>query len=262
MLRLILAEHELLAAEVVLGGRARTLTEVRDGGPDSSESPGFADFDGRVMLLRQDTLDSIARGEISLAFRRWRRPTVRSGGTLLTGAGQLQIGLVTIVGIDAITAEEARRAGYSSREVLLADLGRCSDGDVYRIELGRLAADRDVDLMVEFAPGAKNFDRFIALADLREARLGRRVELFTTEALTPFIGPRILAEAKDVLRVAGLRGPDTRSGTPSARVLTERWTRRSASLAGQLLDVSPLDTATDGLSSRSAQSYCSYSFTE
>ncbi len=63
-------------------------------------------------------------------------------------------------------------------------------------------ADSDVDLLVEFVPGAKSFERFLALADLLEARLGHRVELVTTEALSPFIGPRILAEAQDVLRAA------------------------------------------------------------
>jgi predicted nucleotidyltransferase len=46
------------------------------------------------------------------------------------------------------------------------------------------------------------FDHFLALCDLLEERLGRRVELVTTEALSPFIGPRILAEAEDVLRAA------------------------------------------------------------
>ena len=63
-------------------------------------------------------------------------------------------------------------------------------------------ADSDVDLLVEFVPGGKSFKRFIALADLLEARLGRHVELVTTEALSPFIGPRILAEAQDVVRAA------------------------------------------------------------
>jgi predicted nucleotidyltransferase len=67
---------------------------------------------------------------------------------------------------------------------------------------GEASMDSDVDLLVEFAPGAKSFDRFMALADLLEARLGRRVELVTTAALSPFIGPRILAEATDVLRAA------------------------------------------------------------
>jgi hypothetical protein len=72
-------------------------------------------------------------------------------------------------------------------------------GSVLRGEAG---PNSDIDLLVEFAPGAKNFDSFMALADLLEARLGRRVELVTIEALSPHVGPRILAEAKDVLRAA------------------------------------------------------------
>ena len=67
---------------------------------------------------------------------------------------------------------------------------------------GQTHADSDVDVLVQFASGAKTYDRFFALSELLERCLGRRVELVTTEALSPFIGPRILAEAEDVLRVA------------------------------------------------------------
>jgi uncharacterized protein len=67
---------------------------------------------------------------------------------------------------------------------------------------GETTPESDVDLLVEFSPGAKTFDAFMALADLLEDRLGRTVELVTPEALSPHIGPRILAEAKDVLRAA------------------------------------------------------------
>ncbi|MEQ1729192.1 MAG: nucleotidyltransferase family protein [Vicinamibacterales bacterium] len=62
--------------------------------------------------------------------------------------------------------------------------------------------DSDVDLLVQFVAGAKTYDHFLALSELLELRLGRSVELVTTEALSPFIGPRILAEAQDVLRAA------------------------------------------------------------
>ncbi|MEX2284408.1 MAG: nucleotidyltransferase domain-containing protein [Gemmatimonadota bacterium] len=60
----------------------------------------------------------------------------------------------------------------------------------------------DVDLLVEFAPGAKSYEHFLLLCELLEQTLGHPVELVTTEALSPFIGPRILAEAMDVLRAA------------------------------------------------------------
>lgn len=62
--------------------------------------------------------------------------------------------------------------------------------------------DSDVDLLVEFAPGRKNFDAFMALCELLEQLLGRSVDLVTTEALSPYIGPYILAEAVDVIRAA------------------------------------------------------------
>jgi uncharacterized protein len=67
---------------------------------------------------------------------------------------------------------------------------------------GEARPDSDVDLLVQFARGSKTFDRFLVLCDLLEERLGRRVELVTSEALSPFLGPRILAEAEDVLRAA------------------------------------------------------------
>ncbi len=87
------------------------------------------------------------------------------------------------------------------------------EAEVYGLGVRRLALfgsvlrnearpDSDVDLLVEFAPGQKTFDRFLALSDLLETLLGHPVELVTTEALSPFLGPHILAEAVDVLRAA------------------------------------------------------------
>jgi uncharacterized protein len=67
---------------------------------------------------------------------------------------------------------------------------------------GEARSDSDVDLLVQFFPGAKTYERFLALWELVEARLGRTVELVTVEALSPFLGPHILAEAENVLRVA------------------------------------------------------------
>jgi len=43
------------------------------------------------MLFRQNTLQQIAAGRVTRAFRRWRRPSVKSGGTLKTRAGLLGI---------------------------------------------------------------------------------------------------------------------------------------------------------------------------
>lgn len=55
--------------------------------------------------------------------------------------------------------------------------------------------DSDVDLLVEFEARRKAFDAFMRLSFFLEELLDRRVELVTTEALSPYIGPRILSEA-------------------------------------------------------------------
>jgi len=43
------------------------------------------------MLIRREILDQIVRRDIDLVFRRWTKPTVRTGGTLRTGSGLLGI---------------------------------------------------------------------------------------------------------------------------------------------------------------------------
>jgi len=63
---------------------------------------------------------------------------------------------------------------------------------------GEQSTSSDVDLLVEFEQGQKTFDHFINLSFLLEELLERRVELVTTEALSPFIGPHILEEVEYV----------------------------------------------------------------
>lgn len=101
----------------------------------------------------------------------------------------------------ALTRNEAvRRLQEHSEEILELGVRRLAlFGSVLRNEA---RPDSDVDVLVEFEPGLKIFDRFMALADLLEAILERRVELITTEGLSPYIGPHILAEATDVVRAA------------------------------------------------------------
>jgi len=86
------------------------------------------------MLFKRPVLDRIAAGDVTLAFRRWRRPTVRAGGTLITPIGVLAIAAVEIVSAEGITEAEARRAGFAGRDDLLAGLG-AAEGELYRITL-------------------------------------------------------------------------------------------------------------------------------
>jgi len=56
----------------------------------------------------------------------------------------------------------------------------------------------DVDLLVQFAPPQKCFDNFMSLSFLLEDVLQRSVELVTTEAISPHLGPQILSEVENV----------------------------------------------------------------
>ena len=92
------------------------------------------------MLLKRETLEGIAEGRITLAFRRWKRPTVRAGGELRTAIGVLGIDGVDAIEEGDITDDDARAAGYPTRAALLAELNRRPEGDLYRVAL-HLAGD-------------------------------------------------------------------------------------------------------------------------
>ena len=92
------------------------------------------------MLLKRETLEGIAEGRITLAFRRWKRPTVRAGGELRTAIGVLGIDGVDAIAEGDITESNARAAGYPTRAALLAELNRRPEGDLYRVAL-HLAGD-------------------------------------------------------------------------------------------------------------------------
>lgn len=98
------------------------------------------------MLFRQASLDGIRQGSIDLAFRRWRRPTVRAGSVLRTSVGELTIRAVVPIELEEIGEDEAVRAGFESRAALVAMLDERSEGQVYRIELGQLRPDTRIAL--------------------------------------------------------------------------------------------------------------------
>ena len=58
--------------------------------------------------------------------------------------------------------------------------------------------DSDVDLLVEFDPKKKNFDNFMNLAFLFEELFHRKVEVVTSESLSPYLKPYILKEVEYV----------------------------------------------------------------
>jgi DNA-binding transcriptional MerR regulator len=123
------------------------------------------------MLLRRPVLDRIVAGEVDLAFRRWVRPTVKTGGTLRTAAGMLQIERVMAVSMDDLTDDDARRAGIGLEE-LRTFLEAKEEGQVYRVELGGFIPDPRVALRENDQLSAEDIEELQG----RLERLDRRSE--------------------------------------------------------------------------------------
>lgn len=92
------------------------------------------------MLLKNTLLEAIRDGQVDLVFRSWKRPTVKTGGTLKTVVGVLQIEEVKEVTSRQITTADALRAGYSSRAELLKELSQ-REGTYFRITVRYGGAD-------------------------------------------------------------------------------------------------------------------------
>ncbi len=97
------------------------------------------------MLFKQFILDRIATGQVTLAFRRWKRPTVRAGGHLRTSIGVLLIRSLEVTAEEQISLQAAKRAGFDSVEELLGSLGE-REGTLYCIAFVRAGDDPRIAL--------------------------------------------------------------------------------------------------------------------
>lgn len=98
------------------------------------------------MLIRPVTLRAIADGVVTLAFRRWDQPRVKPGGRQRTAIGVIAFETVEPVDRDDLNETDARAAGFSSRDELLALVDRRTSGTIYRIGLCLVGPDPRVAL--------------------------------------------------------------------------------------------------------------------
>ncbi|MEQ1770820.1 MAG: hypothetical protein ABL879_13365 [Devosia sp.] len=91
------------------------------------------------MLLKLEVLEAIKRGDVSLQFRRWSRPSVKPGGTLKTKVGLMKIGKITDMDAGDVTAGDARRAGFKDVTDFQRWLATMKEGPIFqRIEISYL----------------------------------------------------------------------------------------------------------------------------
>lgn len=80
----------------------------------------------------------------------------------------------------------------------LVHLGVSRLGVFGSVARGEARPGSDLDVLVEFTPGRKSFDSFCETAEILEKAVGRRVDLVTTESLSPYLAPHILQEVEYV----------------------------------------------------------------
>jgi hypothetical protein len=109
------------------------------------------------VLFTQAVLSGIRDGRVTLAFRRWARPTVKAGGTLLTPVGQLRILAVDRIDREDIGKADAASAGYAEPAALLRELD-ARPGTLYRIRFEIAGEDPRIALRQRASLDAHEID--------------------------------------------------------------------------------------------------------
>jgi hypothetical protein len=146
------------------------------------------------MLLKSDLLAEIKDGKVDTVFRRWKRSTVKPGGTLKTAAGVLSIDAIDPIALEDVTLADVQRAGFASIAAFHAWLDTMKEGDLCRIRLHFAGADPrialrneapDTEALQEIDAGLEKLDRRGAWSDatlaLIEKYPGRLAEELAAE---------------------------------------------------------------------------------
>lgn len=91
-------------------------------------------------MFRKEILDQIKSGEITLAFRKWKRLSVKAGGTLLTRVGVIGINAIEPVKVEDISNTDYMKAGIQDVEGW-KDRIATRKGNLYRINLHWVGED-------------------------------------------------------------------------------------------------------------------------
>ncbi len=98
------------------------------------------------MLFKEIHLKGIKSGEITLAFRKWHKASVKIGSLVHTSVGLIKIGDIQVVNENDITDQDAVMAGYHDKPQLLKSFGNNNEGNVYKITVIYHSADPRIKL--------------------------------------------------------------------------------------------------------------------
>lgn len=109
------------------------------------------------MLFRQSDLDRIRSGEISLAFRKWKRPSVKKGSLINTAIGRIEILDILSITLESILQSDAQQAGFSNRQELCTQLNKQKEGHFYKIQIKHHSPDPRINLRSQHFLSDKDF---------------------------------------------------------------------------------------------------------
>lgn len=165
------------------------------------------------MLFRQDALDKIRDGRISVVFRRWERARVRAGSRLRTAIGVVEV--LSVAAVRRITAADARLGGFPTATAATADLpGKA--GSIFRVEVRYAGADPRISLRAAAELSAEELAALLARLDRMDAT-GKRGPW--TRPVLATIAERPAVRAGDLW--AGLGYPDMLTFKRDVRKLKE-----------------------------------------
>ncbi|MGW4480500.1 hypothetical protein [Rhodococcus triatomae] len=189
------------------------------------------------MIFTAASLDGIAAGTVTLAFRRWDRPRVRPGGQQRTRIGVIAFDAVDEIDAAAVTDDDARAAGFADAVTLLTFVDRKAHGPrLYRITLRAAGPDpravlrADADLSDDDAAGVRRrLARMDANGPWTEATLrliAARPAVVSTE-LAPEVGMDRPTFKQKVRRLKELGLTESLDVgyriSPRGRALLDRW---------------------------------------
>jgi hypothetical protein len=117
------------------------------------------------MLFKQKHLEGIKAGNISLAFRKWKKLSVNAGSLIKTSVGVIKIISTKEISLSEITDPDAAKAGFTNAQALVQLLESQKEGLIYKIELGFDSEDPRIELSENVMLEEEEFETLKAALD-------------------------------------------------------------------------------------------------
>lgn len=92
------------------------------------------------MLIKDEVVETIRTGKVTVLFRRWSRPGAKAGGTQMTQGGVVGVDSVEVIDEADVTDADAVAAGYADAADLITHLNYRED-PIYRIGVRWIGED-------------------------------------------------------------------------------------------------------------------------